>query len=96
MPNLMHISVLEPLLHGRFTYQDEGILDRTHLKFFTRTELIEMIGRCGFELERMGGNTVELSEQQMQYIERLLHMDSAISKEELLVYQYRLKAKRTE
>lgn len=94
VPNLMHISVLEPLLHGRFTYQDEGILDRTHLKFFTRMELIDMIGRCGFELERMGGNTVELSKQQTQYIERLIQMDPSISKEELLVYQYRLKAKK--
>jgi SAM-dependent methyltransferase len=35
IPNTQHYSVLVNLLHGRFTYQDEGLLDRTHLRFFT-------------------------------------------------------------
>lgn len=93
VPNIMHISVLEPLLHGRFTYRDEGILDRTHLKFFTRAELVEMMGRCGYAIERMGGNTVELSGKEEGYLRRLCQMDAQISEEELRVYQYRLKVR---
>lgn len=93
VPNIMHVSVLEPLLHGRFTYRDEGILDRTHLKFFTKAELVEMMGRCGYAIERMGGNTVELSRKEELYIERLCKMDSQIPGEELRIYQYRLKVK---
>ncbi len=91
VPNIMHISVLEPLLHGRFTYRDEGILDRTHLKFFTRTELVEMMGRCGYAIERMGGNTVELSRKEEEYLRKLSEMDARIPEEELRIYQYRLK-----
>jgi 2-polyprenyl-3-methyl-5-hydroxy-6-metoxy-1,4-benzoquinol methylase len=35
IPNIAHLSVTIPLLFARrFTYQDAGILDRTHLRFF--------------------------------------------------------------
>ncbi|MGG0640744.1 bifunctional glycosyltransferase family 2 protein/class I SAM-dependent methyltransferase [Bacillus altitudinis] len=35
LPNIMHAEVLLPLMTGDFTYQDVGILDRTHMRFFT-------------------------------------------------------------
>lgn len=35
LPNMMHAEVLLPLMTGDFTYQDVGILDRTHMRFFT-------------------------------------------------------------
>ncbi len=47
IPNLQHISVLGQLMEGRFTYQDEGLLDRTHIHFFTLHEIQEMLKRCG-------------------------------------------------
>ncbi|MBX7138318.1 MAG: class I SAM-dependent methyltransferase [Oligoflexia bacterium] len=36
VPNIAHWSVRLGLLFGRFHYTDRGILDRTHLHFFTR------------------------------------------------------------
>lgn len=96
VPNIMHISVIEPLLHGDFPYRDEGILDRTHLKFFTKTELVKMMERCGMAIERMGGNTIELSHKEELYIKRLINMDRRIQSEELKIYQYRLKIKVSE
>ncbi len=33
VPNIMHISVMEQLLHGKFEYTDSGLLDRTHIHF---------------------------------------------------------------
>lgn len=37
LPNVGHYSVVLPLLfQGRWDYQDAGLLDRTHLRFFTR------------------------------------------------------------
>jgi glycosyltransferase involved in cell wall biosynthesis len=35
IPNIGHWTILLGLLHGRFRYQNEGLLDRTHLRFFT-------------------------------------------------------------
>jgi len=38
LPNVRHYSVVLPLLFGgRWDYEDAGLLDRTHLRFFTKT-----------------------------------------------------------
>lgn len=55
VPNVRHASVLLPLLvEGRWTYQDEGILDRTHLRFFTRAELEALLAGAGYRLTHLG------------------------------------------
>jgi 2-polyprenyl-3-methyl-5-hydroxy-6-metoxy-1,4-benzoquinol methylase len=52
IPNIRHESVLLPLLvDGRFQYQDAGILDRTHLRFFTATELEQHFREAGFAIK---------------------------------------------
>jgi hypothetical protein len=38
------------LLAGRFDYADRGILDRTHLRFFTRRTLDELLGAVGLHV----------------------------------------------
>jgi 2-polyprenyl-3-methyl-5-hydroxy-6-metoxy-1,4-benzoquinol methylase len=43
VPNIAHLSVSVPLLLGRFRYQDAGILDRTHLRFFVEDTAIELL-----------------------------------------------------
>ena len=35
VPNIAHWSVIVGLLKGEFRYEDKGLLDRTHLHFFT-------------------------------------------------------------
>ena len=34
IPNVQHWTILRDLLRGRWEYQEEGLLDRTHLRFF--------------------------------------------------------------
>lgn len=49
VPNVAHWSVRLPLLFGRFDYRSRGILDRTHLHFFTREhfrELLALVKGC--------------------------------------------------
>jgi 2-polyprenyl-3-methyl-5-hydroxy-6-metoxy-1,4-benzoquinol methylase len=48
VPNVAHFRIRKTLLAGRFRYTDTGILDRTHLKFFTRETLYQMISSCGY------------------------------------------------
>jgi SAM-dependent methyltransferase len=47
VPNIAHLWVRLNLLVGRFDYSERGILDRTHLRFFTRRSLVEMLERVG-------------------------------------------------
>lgn len=50
IPNVRHASVLLPLLvHGRWDYVDAGILDRTHLRFFTPASMLQGLRDAGFE-----------------------------------------------
>ncbi len=56
LPNLQYVRVSVPLLFGHFNYTDEGILDRTHLRFYTRRSAISMLASAGFavqEVERL-------------------------------------------
>jgi SAM-dependent methyltransferase len=53
LPNVRHHSVLLPLLlRGRWDYQDAGLLDRTHLRFFTRGTAIELLSHPGLQPAR--------------------------------------------
>lgn len=59
IPNLQHVSVLNQLMEGRFTYRDEGLLDRTHIHFFTLHEIQEMLKRCGLAAALMQGKRAD-------------------------------------
>lgn len=49
LPNVRHLSVTLPLLlRGRWDYVDEGIMDRTHYRFFTRATIVELLTDTGF------------------------------------------------
>lgn len=53
IPNVRHFSVSAALvLHGRWRYHRSGILDRTHLRFFTRYEIHEMFREAGLPVEQ--------------------------------------------
>jgi 2-polyprenyl-3-methyl-5-hydroxy-6-metoxy-1,4-benzoquinol methylase len=49
LPNVGLWSVRLGLLFGRFRYEDTGVLDRTHLRFFTRRSALELLRAAGLE-----------------------------------------------
>jgi 2-polyprenyl-3-methyl-5-hydroxy-6-metoxy-1,4-benzoquinol methylase len=51
LPNVANLRVRLGLLRGNFTYAESGILDRTHLRFFTLQSAHELLERSGYELE---------------------------------------------
>jgi O-antigen biosynthesis protein len=53
IPNVRHHSVIRSLLQGNWTYESAGLLDRTHLRFFTRREIEKLFNRAGFAIEGM-------------------------------------------
>jgi 2-polyprenyl-3-methyl-5-hydroxy-6-metoxy-1,4-benzoquinol methylase len=50
-PNIAHWNVLTMLLRGRWDWADRGVLDITHLRFFTPRSYRELFLSCGFEIE---------------------------------------------
>jgi len=52
IPNVRSIRVLQPLLlRGEWEYADSGILDRTHLRFFTKSAIIDLFESTGWIVE---------------------------------------------
>lgn len=99
VPNIAHNAVIEGLYAEQFEYQESGILDKTHLRFFTRHSLQKMIEQAGLYV---------LDRQATYYTDEMtgiLKPDTAVSTElrELLkrrenpeVYQLVYTAGRTE
>ncbi len=48
VPNVANWAMRLQLLAGRFRYTDRGILDRTHLRFYTERTLLEMLRTAGY------------------------------------------------
>lgn len=48
VPNVAFWKIRLELARGRFDYQEIGILDRTHLRFYTRRSFERLLAECGF------------------------------------------------
>jgi Methyltransferase domain len=58
IPNAQHWSVQVKLNSGLFRYEDSGLLDRTHLRWFTRITIGEMFESTGFRIVEGGGRII--------------------------------------
>jgi O-antigen biosynthesis protein len=52
IPNVANLWLMEELAGGRFPYGDEGLLDVTHLRFFTRASIAQMFSDAGYRIDR--------------------------------------------
>ena len=58
IPNVTHGAIRGMLLEGRWTYQDLGILDRTHLRFFSRDGFIDLLDEASYAVVEMRRTTM--------------------------------------
>lgn len=93
IPNLMHISVMQQLLSGRFEYKDMGLLDRTHIHFFTYYEILLMFQKEGFAMEEIQTTMMELTEEQKKLKTKLLEISQNVEMHMYDTYQYVVKAR---
>ncbi len=49
-PNVAHRSIIKMMLLGRWDYVSKGILDKTHLRWFTPATYRELFEDCGFQV----------------------------------------------
>lgn len=61
IPNVVHASVVAELLGGHFPYRPWGLLDDTHLRFFTRDSIYECFEGAGFVISHLERVLVEPS-----------------------------------
>lgn len=59
IPNTRHFSLVNQLMEGRWTYEECGLLDSTHIRFFTLSEIKEMLSRCGLLPLEIKGKRVD-------------------------------------
>ncbi|WP_316367471.1 glycosyltransferase [Candidatus Thiodiazotropha sp. CDECU1] len=72
LPNGAHAALRLELLEGRFTYEDTGLLDRTHLHLFTYNSLREMFARSGFRVNELTYTFHDMADSEIeQRLERM-------------------------
>jgi len=60
LPNVAHLYVRLSLLLGRFDYGDRGILDRTHLRFFTLKTAKLLCANCNIRVQSVSVTPIPL------------------------------------
>ncbi|MEG6570381.1 glycosyltransferase [Thermoanaerobacterium thermosaccharolyticum] len=98
IPNINHISIILKLLGGNFEYEDAGLLDKTHLRFFTKNTILQTFRECNLEILNI--ESVVLNNDYFNNIARIF---SDIAKqmnistnyeEEGITYQYIITARK--
>ena len=71
VPNAGYSGLVAELLSGEFRYRDEGLLDRTHVRFFTRQSLLRFVHEAGWTVSRF-----ELVRRELEQSEFSVAFDS--------------------
>lgn len=88
IPNARHVSVIGPLLFkGTWQYRSSGILDVTHLRFFTRRSIIDLLTSAGFSVEAI---TPEIAGPRATFVSRT----SFGTLDELVAYAYNFRCRK--
>ncbi|MFH1624074.1 MAG: glycosyltransferase [Pseudomonadota bacterium] len=102
IPNARNFKMIELLTGGHWPYQDEGVLDSTHLRFFTLHGIKNMFTNCGYAIEDI--ISIQGKNFDPNKIEDTANLDSPnmtiknVSKEdviELNTFQFLIKARPT-
>lgn len=97
IPNAQHWSLQARLSVGDFRYAQEGLLDRTHLRWFTRQTIIEMFDQAGFTIAEGVPRIFEEPQRDrflpaIEQLARQAGADPRIAVEDALALQYVVRA----
>ncbi len=73
LPNACHWSIISGLICGDWSYTETGVLDRTHLRFFTLKSFKKLLNDCGMETvdESRWVNDFDLHESMIPFLQYL-------------------------
>lgn len=97
VPNVSHVSVLSGALQGRWDYQEAGILDKTHVRFFTVQSIGECLRKNGFGKIHLYRKTIAISADDEKLIQELTGIKLfAVKVDDLVTYQVICLAEKTD
>lgn len=88
IPNIMHVSVMKELAQGKFSYKDAGILDRTHLRFFTLKEIEKMFYDNIYDIKDVRSIEVSISQEEEAFINNMCNAYGEQLRVQYKAYQY--------
>jgi hypothetical protein len=82
---------------GDFRYEESGLLDKTHLRWFTRQTLLEMFDQSGFEITEGYPRIFDEPQRErflpaIEQMARLAGVDQTLAVSDCLPLQYVVKA----
>lgn len=98
VPNVAHATVRLSLLKGEFNYENTGILDDTHLRYFTRKSIGDFIEACGYVVDRLDSSDLKVSRADIRSaldplgLANLDEVIAALTSWEATAFQYIVKA----
>jgi len=75
VPNIAHGTIRLKLLMGNFDYEPMGLLDETHLRFFTKRSIIDLVESCGYFIEQVDYVTREIPFELIQDAVHAMNLD---------------------
>ncbi len=95
IPNTRHWLIFKQLLEGDWQYTEHGLLDKTHLRFFTKKSIDRMFRTCGYFPQFLGsqkvGNVIVPDDMLKRLAEAGLNVETL--NDELNDFQYFVRAK---
>lgn len=91
LPNVQHFSVISSIIAGDFQYESEGLLDATHLRFFTYSTIIKMLLDAGYAPQlaaKIGVRADNTLLNAAQPLIQALGLDQQRANDYLNTYQY--------
>lgn len=99
IPNAQHWSIQVALNLGLFVYKDHGLMDRTHIRWFTRLTMIDLFESTGYKIVEMFPRSfakeLPVTEKVLQNIAAMacsLGVDPEAAKRDALPVQWVIKA----
>ncbi len=91
IPNVQHWTVIRDLLEGKWDYTDSGLLDRTHLRFFTLKSIREMFDAAGLQVFEIVGRDI-CNEGFYEWADDAFGSEQTGLSKEMRAYQYVVRA----
>jgi uncharacterized protein (DUF3084 family)/2-polyprenyl-3-methyl-5-hydroxy-6-metoxy-1,4-benzoquinol methylase len=99
LPNVGYAGIIFDLLQGEFNYSKEGLLDRSHIRFFTKDEVYYLFERTGFYVSNLDRVIIEFPQYSEFHTDLSRYSQEIVAEisrnKENLTYQFIVRAEKT-